>query len=39
MAEPDAYEKSVSQDTIQRVLEGSHRYHMIIALQEPDTGA
>jgi len=39
MAEPDAYEKSVSQETVQRVLEGSHRYHMIIAPQESDAGA
>jgi hypothetical protein len=31
VAEPGAHEKSVSPDTIQRVLEGSSRHHMIIA--------
>ena len=39
MSEPDAYEKSVSQDTIERVLEGSSRHHMIIVPQGSDSGA
>jgi quercetin dioxygenase-like cupin family protein len=30
MAAPGAYEKSISPDTIQRVIEGSSLYHMII---------
>jgi hypothetical protein len=34
--EPDAYEKSVSQDPIQRVIEGSSRFHMILALEGAD---
>jgi quercetin dioxygenase-like cupin family protein len=32
MAEPNAYERSVSEDTIQRVIEGSRRFHMVLAL-------
>jgi quercetin dioxygenase-like cupin family protein len=39
IAEPDAYEKSVSQDTIQRVLEGSSRHHMIIVPPDSDPEA
>jgi mannose-6-phosphate isomerase-like protein (cupin superfamily) len=39
MTEPDAYERSVSEDTIQRVLKGSSRHHMIIVPLEPDTNA
>jgi quercetin dioxygenase-like cupin family protein len=39
MAEPDAYERSVSQDTIERVLEGSSRHHMIIVPEGSDSGA
>ncbi|MBV8956082.1 MAG: cupin domain-containing protein [Solirubrobacterales bacterium] len=39
MADPGAYENSVSQDTIQRVLQGSARHHMIIVPPGPDAGA
>ena len=35
MAQPAAYERSVSQDTIRRVLEGSSRHHMIITPNDP----
>jgi mannose-6-phosphate isomerase-like protein (cupin superfamily) len=39
MAEPGAYENSVSHDTIERVLQGSARHHMIIAPAESDANA
>jgi quercetin dioxygenase-like cupin family protein len=37
--EPGAYEKSVSQNTIQRVLQGSARHQMIITPEGPDAEA
>src|SRR6516165_10463620 len=36
MAEPGAYKRSVSPDTIQRVLEGSSRHHMVITPEGTD---
>lgn len=39
MAEPDSYERSVSQETIQRVLEGSSCPHMIIVPPGSDPDA
>jgi mannose-6-phosphate isomerase-like protein (cupin superfamily) len=37
--EPGAYENSISEDTIRRVVEGSSRFHMIIVPPAPDDGA
>jgi quercetin dioxygenase-like cupin family protein len=39
MSEPGAFERSLSQETLERVATGSSRFHMIIAGQISDGGA